>query len=238
MKGEGRSISEGKANSTNASAFSRRIRIHDRWESGVSAKTMTNRVFSIFLGILLVFCLSGTMASSQNQVIVSLKVGECDLRVESIERERILRLRAHHPTYEGCRIDKSSMVSVLTAAFLKNDSPKIEGNYSSVSIGRLIDYPWLSQYLATTAYHDQGWDSRKGKPVTMDINQYVSQLLSRKELLAQIETPFAKGGYKVNRASVEKVLVGGFREVPFYQGKMYPGRVPYDAQVWFRLAKN
>jgi len=34
---------------------------------------------------------------------------------------------------------------------------------------------------------------------------------------------FAKGGYKVNRVSVEKVLVGGFREVPFYQGKMYPG---------------
>ena len=199
---------------------------------------MTNRVFSILLGIIAVFSLSGTMASSQEQVIVSLKVGECDLRVESIEKEQILRLRAHHPKCKGCRIDKSSMVSVLTAAFLKNDPPRIEGSYSSLSIGRLIDYPWLSQYLATTAYHDQGWDSRKGKPAAMDINKYVSRLLSRKELLAQIETPFAESGYKVNRVSVEKVLVGGFREVPFYQGKMYPGRVPYDAQVWFRLVKN
>jgi len=199
---------------------------------------LTNRVFSILLGIIAVFSLSGTMASSQEQVIVSLKVGECDLRVESIEKEHILRLRAHHPKHKGCRIDKNSMVSVLTAAFLKNDPPKLEGGYSSLSIGRLIDYPWLSQYLATTAYYDQGWDSRKGKPAAMDINKYVSQLLSRKELLAQIETPFAKGGYKVNRVSVEKVLVGGFREVPFYQGKMVPGRVPYDAQVWFRLVKN
>jgi len=199
---------------------------------------MTNRVSSILLGIIAVFSFSGTMASSQERVIVSLKVGECDLRVESIEKERILRLRAHHPKYKGCRIDKNSMVSVLTAAFLKNDPPKLEGSYSSLSIGRLIDYPWLSQYLATTAYHDQGWDSRKGKPAAMDINKYVSQLLSRKELLAQIETPFAKGGYKVNRVSVEKVLVGGFREVPFYQGKMVPGRVPYDAQVWFRFVKN
>jgi hypothetical protein len=199
---------------------------------------MTNRASSILFGIIAIFSLSGTMASSQEQVIVSLKVGECDLRVESIEKEHILRLRAHHPKYKGCGIDKNSMVSVLTAAFLKNDSPKLEGSYSSLSIGRLIDYPWLSQYLAATAYYDQGWDSRKGKPAAMDINKYVSQLLSRKELLAQIETPFAKGGYKVNRVSVEKVLVGGFREVPFYQGKMVPGRVPYDAQVWFRLVKN
>ena len=206
--------------------------------SGASANKMTNRVFSILLGVILVFSLSGTMVSSQEQVIVSLKVGECDLRVESIEKEHILRLRAHHPKYRGCRIDRNSIMSVLTAAFLKKDSPKIEGSISSLSIGRLIDYPWLSQYLANTAYHDQGWDSRKGRPADMDINKYVSQLLSRKELLEQIETPFAKGGYKVNRVSVEKVLVGGFREVPFYQGKMYPGRVPYDGQVWFRLGRN
>jgi len=97
---------------------------------------MTNRFFSILLGSILVFSLSGTMASSQEQVIVSLKVGECDLRVESIEKEHILRLRAHHPKYVGCHIDKNSMVSVLTAAFLKNDSPKIEGSISSLSIGR------------------------------------------------------------------------------------------------------
>jgi hypothetical protein len=65
-------------------------------------------------------------------------------------------LRAHHPKYKGWHIDKNPMVSVLNAAFLKNDSPKLEGSYSSLSIGRLIDYPWLSQYLATTAFHAQG----------------------------------------------------------------------------------
>ena len=130
------------------------------------------------------------------------------------------------------------MVLALNEAFLKTDSPKLEGSYSSLSIGRLIDYPWLSQYLATTAYRDHGWDSKKGKPVAMDINKYVSQLLFRKELMAQIEMVFEKGGYRVVGMNVEKVLVGGFREVPFYQGEMHPGRVPYDAQVWFRLERN
>jgi len=199
---------------------------------------MINRGSSYILGLILVFSLSGTIASSQELVIVSSKVGECDLTVESNEKWHTLRLRAHHPKYKGCHIDKNSMLSVLTAAFFKNDPPKLEGSYSSLFIGRLIDFPWLSQYLATTAYRDQGWDSKKGKPVAMDINKYVSQLLFRKELMAQIETVFEKGGYRVVGVTVEKVLVGGFSEMPFYQGKMPPGRVPYDAQVWFRLERN
>jgi hypothetical protein len=199
---------------------------------------MIHRGSSSLLGLILVFSLSATIASSQERVIVSSKVGECNLTVESNENQHTLRLRAHHPKYKGCHIDKNSMVSVLTAAFLKNDSPKLEGSYSSLFIGRLIDYPWLSQYLATTATRDRGWDSKKGKPAAMDINKYVSQLLFRKEWMAEIETAFEKGGYRVVGVSVEKVLVGGFREVPFYQGEMHPGRVPYDAQVWFRLEKN
>ena len=199
---------------------------------------MMNRSFSYILGLILVFSLSGTIASSQEVVIVSSKAGECDLTVESNEKWHTLRLRAHHPKYKGCHIDKDSMLSVLSAAFSKDVSPKLDGSYSSLFIGRLIDYPWLSQYLATTAYRDRGWDSKKGKPVAMDINKYVSQLLFRKELVAQIETVFEKGGHRVAGVTVEKVLVGGFREVPFYQGKMSPGKVPYDAQVWFRLEKN
>jgi hypothetical protein len=199
---------------------------------------MRNRGFSYLLGFILVFSFIGTIASSQEQVIVSSKVGECDFTVESNEKWHTLRLRAHHPEYKGCHIDKDCMLSVLSAAFLKTEPPKLEGIYSSLSIGRLIDYPWLSQYLATTAYRDRGWDSKKGKPVAIDINKYVSQLLFRKELIAQIETVLEKSGYRIVGVTVEKVLVGGFREIPFYQGETHPGRVPYDAQVWFRLEKN
>ena len=199
---------------------------------------MIHRGSSFLLVSLLVFSLTGTIASSQERVIVSSKVGECDLTVEANEKQHTLRLRAHHPNYKGCHLDKNSMVSVLTAAFSKSDSPKLEGIYSSLFIGRLIDYPWLSQDLATTAHRDRGWDSKKGKPAAMDINKYVSLLLFRKEWMAEIETVFEKGGYRVVGVAVEKVLVGGFREVPFYQGEVHPGRVPYDAQVWFRLKRN
>ncbi len=201
-------------------------------------KLRNGRVWKRLLGFVLVFSLWGTIASSEELVIVSSQVGECSLTVESNEKWHTLRLRAHHPKYKGCDVDKDSMLSALSAAFSKTDSPKMEGSYSSLFIGRLIDYPWLSEYLATTSYRDRGWDSKKGKPAAMDINKYVSQLLFKKELMAQLWTVLEKGGYRVTGVTVEKVLVGGFREVPFYRGEMHPGRVPYDAQVWFRLERN
>jgi hypothetical protein len=199
---------------------------------------MTNRGSAYAIGLILVFSLYRTIAASQENVIISLNVGECSLAVESNDKGHTLRLRAHHPKYKGCQIDKEAVLSTLSATFSKTEWPKLEGSYSSLSIGRLIDYPWLSQYLATTAYRDRGWDSKKGKPAAVDINQYASQLLFRNELTVQLDTVLQKSGYRVTGVTVEKVLVGGFREVPFYQGEMYPGRVPYDAQVWFRLQRN
>ena len=203
-----------------------------------SIKAMSSRFRKYLLGFLLVLFLSGTIASSEELVIVSSGVEECTLSVESNETWHTLRLRAHHPKYRECHIDQNSVVAVLSTAFSKTEPPMLEGIYSSLFIGRLIDYPWLCQHLATTAYRDRGWDSKKGKPTTMGINKYVAQLLFRKEVVTPIDTALSKGGYRVAGVTVEKVLVGGFHEVPFYQGTMHPGRVPYDAQVWFRLEKN
>jgi len=203
----------------------------------IAHKMMQKASLYIFC-FLLVFSLGGTSASSRDLVIISANVGECTLAVEANDQWHTLRLRAHHPQGRGCHIDRDSMLSALSAALLKAELPRLEGSYSSLFVGRLIDYPWLSQYLATTASHDKGWDVKKGKPIAMDINRYVAQLLSRRELLAQLETVFAQGGYRIIGVSVEKVLVGGLREVPLYQGAMAPGLVPYDAMVWFRLEKS
>ena len=203
-----------------------------------SFKLWNSGSWGLFLVFALTLFLSAGTASSEDLVVVSSSVGECTLRVESNEAWRTLRMRAHHPKQRDCRIDQASVVAVLIAAFSKTDTPKLEGPYSSLYIGRLIDYPWLCQCLATTAYSDRGWDSKKGTPRAMGINKYVAQLLFRKEVVTPIDTALIEGGYRVAGVTVEKVLVGGFREVPFYQGPMHPGRVPYDAQVWFRLEKN
>jgi len=199
---------------------------------------MIQKAFLYIFCFMFIFALGGAVAASQDRVVVSAKVRECTLTIEANEQWHTLRLRAYHPQGRYCEIDRDSMVSILKAAFSRTDAPKLEGSYSSLFIGRLIDYPWLSHYLASTAYKDDGWDAKKGKPKALDINRYVGRLLSKRDLLTQLETVVAQSGYKIIGVSVEKVLVGGLREVPLYQGDIVSGLVPYDAMVWFRLEKN
>jgi hypothetical protein len=66
----------------------------------------------------------------------------------------------------------------------------------------------------------------------------VNNILSGKKVTTEIEKALEASGYRVLAVTVEKVLVGSFREVLLYQGKMAPGKVPYDAMVWFRLTKD
>jgi hypothetical protein len=165
--------------------------------------------------------------------IVTVEADGCQLLVEFDEDSGTLRLRVR-PEGRNCRIEKTSMIAALKAAFAQTDPPKLSALY----IGRLIDYPWLSQHLATTASGDPAWDKRRGKPTSLDINRYVADLLSRAEITGQIQEAFATTGYRVVGATVEKVLVGGFHDVPGYAGKSSSGKIPYDAMVWFRLERQ
>lgn len=194
--------------------------------------------YTIFVVLLLVLAFASGGAPFQERVIASAQVGECRLTVEADDQWHALRLRALHPHYKNCHIDQESMLQVLRRAFSEDAAAKLEAAYSSLFIGRIIDYPWLSQYLATTAYRDRAWNSKKGRPRAAEINSYVSRLLSSRQLLAQFSPAFSGSGYKIVDVNVEKVLVGTSRDVPGYSGALQAqaGRVPFDAMLWFRLA--
>ena len=141
------------------------------------------------------------------------------------------------PDTPECYTTKASVQKVLKAVFSKTD-PKLERVYTSLFLGRLIDYPWLCEYLAVYAYKDPQWNKDKGKPMSMDLYKYVSAILSKKEIISQFEDASGDGGYTIMAVTLEKVLVGHFSDVPLYQGKMLPGKVPFDAVVWLRLEKR
>jgi hypothetical protein len=130
------------------------------------------------------------------------------------------------------------MQKVLKAVFSKADPSKLEGLYTYLFLGRLIDYPWLCEYLATSAYKDPRWDRKKGKPLSMGLYKYVSAILLSREVTAQFDETFGNSGYRIKSVTIEKVLVGGFHNVPLYQGKRVPGKVPFDAAVWYILEKK
>jgi hypothetical protein len=195
-----------------------------------------NHVCWIF-ALILFLALPAICIPYQERLILSMHTGKCSLDVEADDEARILRLRVI-PEYADCHITEDAMQMILRTVFSKTDQPKLEGNYTSLFLGRLIYYPWLSEYLAVSTYKDPRWDKNKGKPVFMDINKYVSAILSSKEVTTQFEEVFGDSGYRIRAVSVEKVLVGRFRDVPLYQGRMSPGKVPFDAMVWLRLEKK
>jgi hypothetical protein len=65
----------------------------------------------------------------------------------------------------------------------------------------------------------------------------VADVLSSREVVNDIEAPLREQGYRIAGVSVEKVLIGGFDDVPQFQGPRRKGKIPFDAQVWFRMER-
>jgi hypothetical protein len=178
---------------------------------------------------------AGLPASAGQRVLASIPAGECTLSVEAAENWPTLRLRASHPNYRPCRIDKADIVQALSQAFSKSDPAWTSRVFTSLAIGRLIDYPWLVQFLAASAARDPGWNAAAGKPVKVHINRYAADILSSPAVVREFETPLREHRYRITGVSVEKVLVGGFENVPGLEEPRPRGKIPFDAQVWFRL---
>ncbi len=179
--------------------------------------------------------LASTPARAEDRVIADAAAGECILRVEAAENWPALRLRALHPRVEPCAVEQKSVVRVLEQAFSMLGSTEPGRVFTSISFGRLIDYPWMMRFLAESAAGDRNWDAVSGKPKTGRENRYVADVLARPEIVGPLEAPLRRHGYRIVGASVEKVLIGGFDNAPGLDGPRRKGRIPFDAQTWFRL---
>jgi hypothetical protein len=198
----------------------------------------TGSPFGYFLFIWAVVLMWSAAAQAyQERLILSLMEGECTLRVEADDQSRTLRLRILPATPE-CRFSKTSMQTIIKAAFAIVDPQQPGGTYTSLFLGRLVDYPWLSEQLALAAGKDSRWDRRKGRPVTMSLNTYVRDMLSRPEVTGQFEEALGESGYRVTAVTVEKVLVGRRSDVPLHAGTTFSGKAPFDAMVWLILGRK
>ncbi len=165
-------------------------------------------------------------ALADDLVLASLPAGECMLRVEARTQEpHVLRVRALHPRFATCRID-------LTDAARRSTTP-----YTSISLGRLVDYPWLSALLTRTAAVDRHWNARTGRPLHGDVNRYVAELLSRPAAIEPLQPVLASSGYRIHGASVEKVLVATADGIPGVADGAVQGRLPFDAMLWLLLER-
>lgn len=143
-----------------------------------------------------------------------------------------LRLRA------GCPLSLVELLQgvdrLLAAAGPDLPSP------ATLAMGRIVEYPWLSERLARAALADPGWDAQRGRPRAGGENAWVAEALAQRRLLAELADRFAAEGLALRVAGVEKVLVGDVgssAELRHLAADAVDpaARLPFDAQLWLRI---
>lgn len=146
----------------------------------------------------------------------------CVVTVEVNDQWRTLRLRASQPSIAMCAVSEAQAVEAIGSQL-----SGLSSTYDSLFLGRLVEYPWLSDALARAAAIDPAWDAKAGRARKGSHNEYVARWLERSEKLAGIRQSLRTEGYDVTGVSVEKVLLR--------RASSGRGRVPFDAMVWLRL---
>lgn len=183
------------------------------------------------LGLLLV--LLATAGWAAETPLATIDVAGCRLTAHADTRWQVLLIRPQ-PVAESCRATLDALTTLTTDA-LNASARRSDALYRSISLGRLVAYPALSQDLARTAATDPRWHRRRGHARDGHDNRLVGLLLF--ELLRPLTPTLARHGYRLIGVSVEKVLIAPAAELlPPAEAKP-KGRLPYDAQVWLRLER-
>ncbi len=135
----------------------------------------------------------------------------------------------------NCTIDEASYQRSIQKWVSEHeiDAAPIEGFY----LGRVIRYPWISQYLARAAIKSKDWDLARGTSHNDHPYRLIESFLIDEEFRRRLDAPFAGTPYTVNRVSVEKVLIEDASTVLEQYDKGF-GKVPYDALLWVDLVER
>jgi hypothetical protein len=135
--------------------------------------------------------------------------------------EDILRLRSKS------ELPLKEQVGIISRILTK--LPK-ERKFRTFFIGRLIDAfgadRTLSERLSLAASQSPLWDHAKGDPRIGHENKFVKEIANQAMLYPELKEMFAKHGYEIQVASVEKVLIDP------------QTKLPYDCMTWFSLSSR
>jgi len=142
-------------------------------------------------------------------------------------------LRAHVTAFENCTIDEAAYRRVV-AEWVRTRSGASNG-ISSLSLGRAVTYPWLSRHIADSALAAPRWASRISEARPGEREKLAAAVFVDPALLQRLAAPLEGTPYVVVRVSFEKVLFG---RADAHSSNSHAGSVlvPFDAQLWLRLA--
>ena len=153
--------------------------------------------------------------------------------------------RLHITAFEACSVDEARYRQVIADWLQRQQqtSPSTAPDITSLSLGRAVNFPWISRFIADAALQTPGWAVRVARTKIGERDKLAKPVLHDPALLQRLAVPFADSRYVVIGLSYEKVLFG--RADKYASQLTYKAasnqavttvKVPYDAQLWLRLA--
>ncbi len=194
----------------------------------------SNRVYAF-----LIFIFLFTQLWSQNEITLSqMNVGKCSMALQANLKWKTITLQARRPDLKNCKMKRANLISLIKEAVAKNKSLFRSHEFTSIFIGRAVEFPWLSSFLSEQAFKDSLWNRIKGHPKKQNINRYVENILNRHPVISQLDSVMQRVGYGISGVSVEKVLIGRYQNLIDFNGPKFRGGLPFDAQVYLILKKE
>ena len=162
-----------------------------------------------------------------------LPAAACTPYVEQQAKATGAVLRPHHSALEACKVSEESYRRVLAEWLQTRDAATPPPD--SLALGRAVEYPWISRYLADAAMHSAAWRYGRVRATPGRHNAFVAALLSESTLLQRLDRPFVGSALQVRGVAVEKVLLGPASEYASVSGASARLKVPFDAQLWLVL---
>ena len=159
----------------------------------------------------------------------------CQPLVETRADQGWLRVRPHKDAFLQCTLGPEGLAQLVREFLLRPDQGA--ARYQSLFLGRLVEYPWPSRYLAVHALEDNSWDGVHGLPRASGNNEFVRRILSTPAALALLQPVFDGTGYTVTDVSVEKVLMVPANRISRLELPQ-ADLVPYDALTHLILSRE
>jgi hypothetical protein len=143
--------------------------------------------------------------------------------------------RASTNAFQNCPVSEATYRKVVSEWLRSRAGEPPE--LTSLSLGRAVTFPWVSQHIADTALRIANWKAKVASTPPGRRDALAAAAIRDADLLNRLAAPFEGSMYRVIGISFEKVLYG---DADRYSSHKEAGatKVPFDAQLWLQLAPS
>ena len=178
-----------------------------------------------------------------NATIYKISSGDCT--IEWIARNSEIGVIKYWSQCTLSLAERLPLLEKICAEFLSKD--KNAQAFRTLFWGRLAPdetkprLQEMSLRLALAAHKSPGWDVKRGKPKSGDINGFVKDLANTVNIYPELKELFERFHKSIIFSCAEKVLIQKAEKLPFYeqlkqQGVKAADRLPFDCMTWFSIS--